>query len=106
MKKIIKMLPYLAVNTGIFFLLPIFMQDTGSGMLVMLVGIPAICFVTAIWYGVKNSFQWLYPLLVAFLFMPSIFIFLNYTAWPYTIVYGIIALVGCLIGKLFYNRVQ
>lgn len=106
MKNFIQILPYLGVNIIAFYVLPFVIQDTGTAMAVMLVGIPFICFVTSIVFGVKNSFRWIYPIIVALLFAPSIFIFYNETATPYIIAYGVIALAGNLIGKLFYKQAK
>ncbi len=103
MKVTLKMIPYLLVNIVAFYLLPMVIQDTGSAMFVLLVAIPLICFTTAIVFGVKNSFNWIYPLAVALLFMPTIFIYYNESAAFYLAVYGIIALLGSLIGKIFYK---
>ena len=70
-------------------------------MLIMLIGIPVICFITSIVFGIKHSFKLLYPITVALLFVPTIFMFYNSTAWVYIIVYGVIAFIGNFIGKLF-----
>lgn len=78
-------------------------QDTGSAMAVLLVAIPLICFAAAIVFGVRNALNWIYPLAVALLFVPTIFIYYNESAAFYSVVYGIISLVGNLIGKLFYK---
>lgn len=104
MKASFKMIPYLLVNAIAFYLLPMIIQDMGSAMLVLLLAIPLICFSIAIVFGVKNSFNWIYPLAVALLFAPTIFIFYNESATFYTAIYGILALVGNLIGKIFYKR--
>lgn len=57
MKKFKKMLPYLIVNVIAFYLTPFLIKDTGSGMLILLIGFPIICFIVALIYGIKNSFQ-------------------------------------------------
>lgn len=104
MKKYLKMIPYLIVNIAAFYLLPLIIQNTGTGMIVMLIGIPAICFVTSIIFGIKSSFQWIYPLAVSLLFAPTIFIFYNASAAIYILAYGAIAFVGNLIGKMFHKQ--
>jgi glucan phosphoethanolaminetransferase (alkaline phosphatase superfamily) len=96
-----RVLPYLIVNIAAFYLLPMVIKDTGSAMAILLFAIPLICFITAIIFGIKHSFQWLYPIIIALLFIPTIFIFYNTTAWIYIIGYGVIAAAGNLIGKLF-----
>lgn len=77
MKKFKKMLPYLIINAIVFYLTPFMIKDTGSGMLILLIGFPVICFIVALIYGIKNSFNWIYSLLVMLLFVPTIFIFYN-----------------------------
>jgi hypothetical protein len=104
MEKTKKMLPYLIIIILDFYLLPLFIKDTGTAMMMMLVVIPLICFVCSGVYGIKNSFNLYYALLVAILFVPSIFIFYNSTAWVYVLGYGIIALVGNAIGMMFYKQ--
>lgn len=92
------MVPYLVVMLLLFYVLPFAMRDTGSAMSILLVGIPAGCFVTALIYGIQHSFNICYVVLVALLFVPSIFMFYNYTAGFYSYVYGAITLLGNGIG--------
>lgn len=98
MEKLRKMIPYLLINIGIFYLMPILMKNTGSAILIMLFLIPLACFITSIAYGQKNSFYWLYPILVMLVFIPSIFIFYNESAFIYIFIYGIISGLGSFIG--------
>lgn len=103
MKADLKMIPYLLVNVAAFYLLPMIIQDTGSAMAVLLFALPFLCFLTSIVFGIKNRFNWVYPLVVALLFAPTIFIFYNESAVVYIAAYGVIALAGNLIGKIFYH---
>ncbi|WP_018659294.1 hypothetical protein [Allofustis seminis] len=100
MKKLEKMIPFIAANFFAFYILPLIIKDTGSAMFILLVGIPMINFIAALIYGMKNSFSWLYPLLVMLLFIPTLFIFYNESAWIYIVVYGIISLIGSYLGNL------
>lgn len=93
------MLPYLLVNIVTFYALPLAIKDTGRAMAIMLLGIPLICLLTAILCGMKNGFCLLYPIIIAILFTPTIFIFYNSTASIYIVGYGVIALFGNSIGK-------
>lgn len=77
-----------------FYVIPWFIKDTGSAMIVMLMIIPLICLVTSIFYGIKNGFDFWYVLIVAIAFTPSIFIFYNSSAWVYVMEYTVIALLG------------
>ena len=99
MSKLKSMLPFLCMIAFSYYVLPILIKDTGSVMLILLVVIPFICFLSSLLYGILKPFSILYPLLVAVLFLPSIFIFYNSTALVYTIAFGVIALAGSMIGR-------
>lgn len=101
MNKLRDMIPYLSVIMLDFYLLPFLIRDTGSAMLMLLVVVPLICFVCSLVYGIKNSFYLVYAIIVAILFIPTILIFYNSTAWVYIFGYGAIALVGNAIGMVF-----
>lgn len=105
MKKWNIMLPYLMVNFIAFYILPVVIDVLpasmkGTEMLFFLVTLPTICFVTAFVFGMKHSFHWLYPLAVALLFVPAVFIFYGRTALVYVIIFGVISLIGNFFGKL------
>ncbi|MEJ8735694.1 hypothetical protein [Mediterraneibacter sp. ICN-202921] len=87
-----------------FYVIPWFIRDTGSAMVVMLVIIPLMCLITSILYGNRNGFNLWYSLVVAMMFAPSIFIFYNPTAWFYVVGYALIALLGNLIALPFRKR--
>ena len=103
MDKIRKMIPYLLVIIFAFYILPLIINDTGTGMIILLIGIPIICFITSFIYGMKNVFNWLFPILVTSLFIPTIFIFYNESAAFYSVVYGLITVVGSFIGS-YWNK--
>jgi hypothetical protein len=98
------MLPFLLVIVLDFYLLPLLINSTGMAMLLMLIVIPLICIVCSIVYGVKHSLNILYAVFVSILFLPTIFIFYNSSAWVYTVAYGVTALAGNAIGLIFYKR--
>ena len=84
-----------------FYIVPWFIKNTGSAMIVMLVIIPLICLITSVFYGIRNGFNFWYILIVAIMFAPSIFIFYNSSAWVYVVGYAVIALLGNLIAWYF-----
>lgn len=104
MKKIRRMLPYLLIIIFAFYILPLLIKDTGSGMLILLIGIPIICFIVSFIYGIKNSFNWLFPILIMALFVPSIFIYYNESASVYIIIYGVISIIAQFIGNMLRNK--
>ena len=87
-----------------FYVIPWFIKDTGSAMIVMLGIIPMVCFVTSMMYGIRNGFDFWYVFIVAILFIPSIFIFYNSSAWIYVVAYAGIALLGNFIALPLRKR--
>lgn len=105
MEKLKKMLAYLLINIGMFYLLPSLMKDTGSAIIILLILMPLGCFLTSLAYGLKNSFSWLYTIFVMLIFLPSIFIFYNESAMVYVFVYGFISLLGSFVGDRVFRKI-
>ena len=100
MKKIREMSVYLIVIILAFYVLPAFINDTGTCIFFLLILTPIICFITSIIYGIRHSFNLIFLLLIMILFIPTIFIFYNESAAVYVLIYGIIATIGNLLGSL------
>lgn len=105
MEKLKQMLPYLLIMIGIFYVSPMLIIDTGSGMFILLVLVPLACLLTSLAYGFKNSFTLTFPILVMLIFIPSIFIFYNDSAIVYVFVYGAISLVGSFLGASLSGKI-
>lgn len=103
-EKIIALFPYAIVLAADFYLLPLWMTNTGVAMLMLLCVIPLIAFICSIIYGVRQGFDLSIPITTIILFAPTIFIYYNESAWIYAVIYGIIALVGTGIGRIFYRK--
>ena len=97
MKKIKNLLPYLFIMGLAFYGFPFI--DRESGMLTLLILFPIVCFLVALVYSVKHSFSLVYSIIVMALFIPTIFIFYNETASIYVGMYGVISIVGNLLGS-------
>lgn len=99
-----RLLPY-GIILGIdFYLLPLLMKNTGAAMLLMLCVMPLVALVCGIVYGSRNGFGLVLPVIAVLLFVPTVFIYYNSSAWVYTVFYGGLVLAGILIGKLFYRK--
>ncbi len=79
--RLLKLLPYAAVLAAGFYLFPLFIGDTGSGMLVLLLLLPLTVLTLATLYGGLRGWDFLFPATVAILFTPTLFIFYNPSAW-------------------------
>lgn len=73
-------------------------------MTILLIVIPLITLITSLMYGLRNTFDYVYPLIVAILFIPTLFIYYNTSAWIYIIVYSVIAVIGELVGKMLQKK--
>ena len=104
MDKIKKNWIYYLIIFIAFYLVPILIKDTGSGMFILLIVIPLITLITSIIYGLRNTFDFIYPLIVAILFIPTLFINYNTSALVYVIVYSMIAVIGELLGKTLQRK--
>ncbi|MBS5593065.1 MAG: hypothetical protein KHX16_07030 [Catenibacterium sp.] len=104
MDKIKKNWIYYLIIIITFYLIPILIKDTGSGIFILLIVIPLITLFTSIIYGLSNKFDFIYPLIVAILFIPTLFIYYNTSAWVYVIAYSMIALIGELLGKTLQRK--
>lgn len=105
MEKIRNMTAYLIGIIFLFYILPLIIKDTGSGMLVLLLLIPITCFLISLIYGIKNLFDWRFPILVMLLFIPTIFLFYNESAAIYSLIYGFIAAFGSFLGSAVSKKV-
>ena len=103
MGKIRRMFPFLIVNLFAFYVLPFFIRDTGSAMFFMLVVIPTICFIASLIYGIKNTFDLFYTFIIMLFFVPTIFIHYNESALVYVFIYGLISLIGNILGRLIFK---
>lgn len=73
-------------------------------MAILLIVIPLIVLITSLIYGLRNTFDFIYPLVVAIMFIPTLFIYYNASAWIYIISYSLIALIGELLGKTLQKK--
>mgnify|MGYP006983620326 FL=1 len=104
MEKLKKNWIYYLIILIAFYLVPIRITDTGSGMAILLIVIPLIALITSLIYGLRNTFDFIYPLVVAIMFIPTLFIYYNASAWIYIIGYSLIALIGELLGKALQKK--
>ena len=104
MEKLKKNIVFYLILLIDFYIIPLFIKDTGSAMTIMLVSIPLICLIISVLYGMKNGLDFCYILSVAIIFIPSIFIFYNSSAWVYAVIYALIAFFGNLIALPLRQR--
>lgn len=97
--------PWLAVTVLAFYLLPLVIRDTGAGMLVLLAILPAVCFISGFVLGLRSGIKLPYVVLTGLLFVPTLWLYYNSSAWVYAPAYAVIALAGNGLGALL-NRMR
>lgn len=95
---------FLAGFAADFYVLPFLIRDTGSAIILLLVIMPVVCFCISAFYGMKYGFSLFLPLCAALLFVPSLFVFYNISAWVYAIVFGIVSVAGEFLGILGHRH--
>ena len=100
MKKYYKEIIILILQLLIFYLLPLFMDVYNPAGMVLLMLL--ITFILSIVIGViiKNKFKFLYPMIIALLFIPTVFIYYNDSALIHSIWYLVVSYIGIGLGIL------
>ena len=98
MKKYLKEIVSILLQIFVFYLFPKAIGNIGALGMVFL--ILASTFILSIIVGFisKNKIKYLYPIVVALLFIPSIFIYYNESAFVHSLWYLVVSGIGILIG--------
>ncbi len=92
-------LPYVFLMAVNFWILPAGIRNTGLAMVMMLVGLPLITLIIAVFHAWKAGSATVFAVVTGILFIPAIFLYFNESAWVYAPAYAVIALIGGIIGK-------
>ena len=94
MKNLKSKIVFYILTAAVFYLFPKAMIDTGSAMFILLILIPAAVFIISGVCAVKNGFSLAFTIITEVLFIPTIYIYYNGSAWIYASIYGAISLLG------------
>lgn len=102
MKKYIKEIIILILQLCMFYILPLFAGPTDAMGMVFLIIIStlALSFVLGIISG--NSLKFLYPIVTAVAFIPSVFIYYNQTALIHLLWYFLVSGIGVFLGSFIH----
>ena len=98
MKKYIKEILILLMELFMFYIFPLFAGPADAiGMVFIII---LVTFLLGIIMGCisKSKIKFLYPVVIAILFIPSIFIYYNESAWVHSIWYLVVSSGGLLMG--------
>jgi len=99
MQKYYKELIILIMQLLVFYITPLFMGDLfAMGVVLMIIILTTIL---SIVLGLisNQKIKYSYPIVIAILFIPSVFIFYNESALIHSIWYLIISIIGLIIGS-------
>ena len=99
-KHIIALILFIFALALFFYLAPLLINNTGAAILMLLILFPTVVFICSLLYAAFYGFSPLTAPITAVLFIPTVFIFYNSSAWIYTVAYAVISLLGCVIGRL------
>lgn len=100
MKRYIKELIILLLQLFMFYIFPLFAGPTDAmGMVLLIIlATSVLSFVMGIWSNEKIKF--LYPVVIAVLFIPSVFIYYNGSAMMHAVWYLVLSVFCVLMGSL------
>lgn len=95
---------YYVIIAIAYIIAPLLIMDTGSAMFILLLVLPLTIYITAFIYGLKHGFHFRFAIIAALLFIPSIFLHYNESAWIYTFIFGALALTGNAFALLYRKK--
>ncbi len=87
-----------------FYIIPLFIVDTGTAIIFILVIIPLICFLSTIFYAFNLKSNILYPIISILLYLPTVYIYYSGETF-YVKIYALIIFLGYILGKSL-NRLK
>lgn len=100
MKKYLKEIIILIFQSFMFYLFPLFAGPTDAMGMVFLIWVSTIILGILISVISNKKIKFLYPIIVAIVFIPSVFIYYNKSALIHSIWYFISFSIGILIGEI------
>lgn len=98
MKKYLKEIIILILQLFMFYIFPLFAGPTDAMGMVFLILLSTLLLSLILGIISKNNIKYLYPLIIAILFIPSIFIYYNESALIHSVWYLIDSIMGLIIG--------
>ena len=103
MKRYSKEIVILLFQLFMFYISPLFAGPTDAMGMVFLIILATLLLSIIIGSISKEKIKYLYPIIVAILFIPSIFIYYNESALIHSIWYLVVSSIGLLVGTIIYK---
>lgn len=99
MKQYFKEMGILLLQLGMFYVFPLFAGPTDAMGMVFLILLSALLLSLAIGILSNKKIKYLYPIVIAMAFVPSVWIYYNASALIHAVWYFVISAVGLLAGS-------
>ena len=110
MKKYIKEIVVLLLQLFMFYVFPLFAGPTDMMGMVLLIILATLLLSLIIGSISGNKIKYIYPLVSAITFIPSVFIYYNESALIHSVWYLVVSAIGLLIGavarKVIYPKTK
>lgn len=103
MKKYIKEIIIFLFQMFMFYIFPLFAGPTDAMGMVVLILLSTIVFSMVMSSVSNEKIKYVYPLIVAILFIPSVYIHYNESALVHAVWYLCSGYIGCIIGTVIYK---
>jgi len=108
MRKYIKELVILVIQLFMFYIFPLFAGPTDAMGMVFLIILVTFLLSTTIGSISSEKVKCLYPIVIAIVFIPSVFLHYNDSAMIHSVWYFVVATIGLVMGmiirKLIYRK--
>ena len=106
MKKYVKELVIYVLQLFMFYIFPLFAGPTDMMGMVLLIIIST--FVLSVIMGSisKEKIKYLYPIIVAVIFIPTVMLYYNSSALIHSVWYLVVSAIGLFIGTIIYKLIH
>jgi hypothetical protein len=102
MKKCIKEMVVLLIQLFMFYVFPLFAGPTDAMGMVFLIILATILLSIVLGVLSNKKIKYLYPVVIAVLFIPSVFIYYNESAMIHSVWYLVVSTIGLLFGAIIH----
>ena len=103
MKRYLKEIVILLLELFMFYISPLFAGPADAMGMVLLIILATLLLSIIISSISKEKVKYLYPIIIAILFVPSVFIYYNESALIHSVWYLVVSAIGLLIGAIIHK---
>lgn len=104
MKKYIKELLILFLQFCMFYIYPMFMSKVGAIGMVIVILLATLLLALLLGVVSRSKLKFIYPFVIALLFVPTVWIYYNESAMVHAIWYLVVSMIGVCAGSYIYAK--